>query len=353
MHFYFQDKITKEKFYNRNHIFSTNYLTAIENNTLFLKYADIFSKIDWSIEPTESLETLFYQRAQQLRNYHSYLILYFSGGSDSTTILQIYLKNNIPIDELIINRFSDVPDIRHNGTVALEYLKRIEYKGKVTVVDITYDSFKQFFNKQLAFHNGYFPGFLHSLLRMRIDFFQEYNLVKSINRPSSIGHIFGEASPIIHVIDNKYYVQLIGVRNMGSTTYHAGNIHFFTSEKFPQLHVKQSHIIVNYFKEHFPEETTILESTKKYNYIYKKLLRYNWDTRADFSQKSTGMPGLLKGSNEASVITDFYNSKDTSFYQDYYSAYLKEYLNTKLYKKYNNIWPVLTPGLNIPKYFIS
>lgn len=351
MIFYFEDTITGEKFFNRNHIFSTNYFNSVEKNSLIVKYSNIFDRINWSIEPIESLESLFNQRALQIRSMYPYIILYFSGGSDSTTILQIFLKNGIPIDELVINTISDSTDIRHNGTVAIEYLNSIDYKGKITKVDINHEIFKKFFNKQLAFYDGYFPGFLHSILRMRVDFFEQFDLHKIIRRPSNVAHLYGEASPIIQVVNSKYYSQLMGIRNMGSTTYHEGNVHFFTSEDFPQLHVKQSHIIVNYFKEHFPKETNILES--KFTSIYKKLLRYDWDRRADFSQKSTGMPGLLNSNQEASYILNFYKTKDERFAKDYHASYIKEYTNSNLYKKYKNTWPVITPNLGIPKYFIG
>ena len=61
-----------------------------------------FSKVDWKTEPNETLKQLYYQRALQLRHTYDYLILNYSGGSDSKTILDTFLNNNIRIDELLV-----------------------------------------------------------------------------------------------------------------------------------------------------------------------------------------------------------------------------------------------------------
>jgi hypothetical protein len=63
---------------------------------------DIFSSIDWSKKIDVDISDLYRQRAQQLRDSHKYLILAFSGGSDSTQVLWTFLKNNIFLDEIQI-----------------------------------------------------------------------------------------------------------------------------------------------------------------------------------------------------------------------------------------------------------
>lgn len=62
---------------------------------------EFFSTIDWTVEPTESLKELYAERARQIRNKYDYLVLYFSGGSDSHNILKTFLENNIYIDEIL------------------------------------------------------------------------------------------------------------------------------------------------------------------------------------------------------------------------------------------------------------
>ena len=49
------------------------------------------------------LDILYRERAQQLREQYDYLIIAFSGGSDSDTILKTFLDNNIKIDEVWVD----------------------------------------------------------------------------------------------------------------------------------------------------------------------------------------------------------------------------------------------------------
>ena len=62
---------------------------------------EFFSSIDWTIEPTETLTELYADRARQIRNKYDYIVLYFSGGSDSQNILSTFLENNIYLDEIL------------------------------------------------------------------------------------------------------------------------------------------------------------------------------------------------------------------------------------------------------------
>jgi hypothetical protein len=55
-----------------------------------------------------SLNELYRQRAQQLRNQYDYLILYFSGGADSYNVLRSFCDNNIHLDEICVKWCTDV-----------------------------------------------------------------------------------------------------------------------------------------------------------------------------------------------------------------------------------------------------
>lgn len=60
-----------------------------------------FRALDWRTPLNVDIRTLYRQRAQQLRDRYDYLMLCFSGGSDSTTILKSFINNNIHLDEII------------------------------------------------------------------------------------------------------------------------------------------------------------------------------------------------------------------------------------------------------------
>lgn len=61
---------------------------------------EVFGVIDWRQEPTEDLTELYRRRAQQIRDRYDYLVLWYSGGADSTNILQTFINNDIKLDEI-------------------------------------------------------------------------------------------------------------------------------------------------------------------------------------------------------------------------------------------------------------
>ena len=64
---------------------------------------DVFKSFDRSKLGTVPLNSLYKQRAQQLRDEYDYLILYYSGGADSHNILMTFINNNIKLDRIYVN----------------------------------------------------------------------------------------------------------------------------------------------------------------------------------------------------------------------------------------------------------
>ena len=62
---------------------------------------DVFEKVNWTVEPLGSLELYYRQRAMQLREKYDYLVLFYSGGSDSHNMLMSFVNNNIFVDEIV------------------------------------------------------------------------------------------------------------------------------------------------------------------------------------------------------------------------------------------------------------
>ena len=58
------------------------------------------NKIDWTSDPFETLDELYANRAEKLRSEYDYLILMYSGGSDSHQILKTCLKHGIFLNEV-------------------------------------------------------------------------------------------------------------------------------------------------------------------------------------------------------------------------------------------------------------
>lgn len=61
---------------------------------------EFFSKYKWVNEPAASLSQLYEARARKLREDYDYLVLMFSGGSDSSNILETFARNHIHLNEI-------------------------------------------------------------------------------------------------------------------------------------------------------------------------------------------------------------------------------------------------------------
>lgn len=97
-------EVGQEKFYSKLDAIQYSISTGQEVSWNFNN--EVFSRLDWTKEPDASIQELYSCRARALREKYDYLVCMFSGGSDSTTVLQTFIDNEIPVDEIFINHWS-------------------------------------------------------------------------------------------------------------------------------------------------------------------------------------------------------------------------------------------------------
>ena len=211
--------------------------------------AGFWDTVNWTKEPTETFEELLGRRCRQLRDKYNYLILYYSGGSDSDTVLQSFINSGVHLDEVVVNRIcfnnNDAPlkDIELAIQKMRSYSKRIPLT-KMTVNNITDRILSDFSNKQQWIDTPY-NGTIGMMRRFTVEDFSEYDEGLMI-RKGTTAHIFGDLKPVMAYKDKKWYTLLT---HWGTATNLVGEW-FFTSKDMPELHVKQCHMVKNYFTRH-------------------------------------------------------------------------------------------------------
>jgi hypothetical protein len=88
---------------HNNYVKKTDALVAATKSRLPVHWNfhdDVYSAADWTRRPAGTLRELYRIRAQQLRDRYDYIVIHFSGGADSWTVLNSFLSNNIPVDEV-------------------------------------------------------------------------------------------------------------------------------------------------------------------------------------------------------------------------------------------------------------
>ena len=137
-----ENRIEALKLYNPN----PNQFTTVAENVGFYYHDKEFSKIDWNYEPPQSLQDLYRIKAEKIRQDYEYVILAYSGGMDSSQVLETFYYNNIHIDEiLMVGAFSQDSyggsDENHNKEIydsAWPILNELQLKNtKITNLDYT------------------------------------------------------------------------------------------------------------------------------------------------------------------------------------------------------------------------
>ena len=228
----------------------------------FYFHDDFFIKQQWKVEPTESLNELYKQRAQQIRDKYEYVVLCYSGGADSTQILESFYYNNIHIDEILVvgalSQDSEKSvDENHNGDLYHNVFPTLnQFKlpnTKITLIDYTkYFNDPNFFTliKQYGpeYHNyiGTYSS-VHNLFW--------YDLPLFFRSDKQIAFIFGAEKPkvIYHKDTGKFCATFMdssltdyGFRyNYGS----GKRVNFYTDPDAIKLMIKQHHVVKNFLLE--------------------------------------------------------------------------------------------------------
>lgn len=176
--------------------------------------------IDWSVEPTDDLESLYARRVRQLRNDYDWLALHYSGGSDSQNVLETFIKNGIHLDEVILRgtNLDEEPLDPNNPIYSYTEVKHLAYPLakivkerhmphlKITVVDHT-DISKQWFIRNPRWYEEYlFVDDPFNIIRADYDLLSPH-LINMVQSGKKVGHILGIDKAPVYVDDEGIYIQ--------------------------------------------------------------------------------------------------------------------------------------------------
>jgi hypothetical protein len=250
---------------------------------------EVFSKVQWNVEPLTDLRELYRIRATQIRNKYDYIILNLSGGADSTTTLYSFVNNGLFIDEVIVrhpgkgtNNLQTTDKVyqaenafnewTYAALPALNWLKQASPNTKITIHDYSEELIKPTYDIDWVYagrdylHPGIVSRYSYSLPSM----------MEAYEKNNKVCQLFGIDKPRICVKDNAYYLYFLDIQanTAVSQVKEFDNItteYFFWSPELPELLVKQSHLIANWF-------------SLPMNNVLKTILR--WPNH-DISQRTT------------------------------------------------------------------
>lgn len=207
-----------------------------------------FDLINWELEPLETFESLCNRRAHQLRARYEWLILSFSGGTDSTTIYNTFIRNKIHIDEIYVcvDQPRTGPANSWQDQRILEWL----YKNhKDTTTKITTQQFQaaELTDRTSSrFQSQYYivsPD-LNSHFKFHPALFDSTHRINFSNRAERYCIVTGFEKPRIIYEDGRYYSSFVDGTFI--TVMMRPDIEFFyVTPDLPELHCKQCHMLLN------------------------------------------------------------------------------------------------------------
>lgn len=251
MHFYtpdgqiFTSKIRALEYANTNRL------------TLNLYYHDdVYNQCNWTVEPAAPLNDLYKEQAQRIRDNYDYVILCFSGGYDSSNILETFYYNNIKIDKIVtVGALSQdsrsMVDENHNGELyhnVFPYIKELGLESITQLCDYTtyFNNPENFSVSQYANEWVDYTGAWYSPHNWFWRDIEKYVIPREWG-DKRVALIFGKDKPQIFFENDSpgFNFKDAPVTSYGNTSgsNNCDRINFYWDPTFPQILIKQLHIL--------------------------------------------------------------------------------------------------------------
>ena len=223
-------------------------------NIYFYYYDHVFSNIDWTTEPSGTLADAYKDQCQRIRDSYEYVILFYSGGADSTNILETFYYNNIKIDKIVcVGAFNQDTltgtDDNHNAEIyhnCIPYLNDLNLLGITQLCDYSklFNNVKKFSIYQYGEDWIDNIGSYYSPNNWFWKDVEEYVIPENY-KDKKVALIWGKDKT--KIINNQFTFSDIPMTSYGGFTKfrNTDRINFYWDYTNPLLLVKQVHTLVN------------------------------------------------------------------------------------------------------------
>ena len=277
----------------------------------FHYHDETFNLYNWKQEPepTVGLEEFYRRRAQQIRDKYDYVVVLYSGGPDSTNVLNSFIKNNIAVDEIVnMNSYSQTGVVKntiHNADYVFNvepYLKQLiaehNLQSRITILD-EIDLVKKHWNhhhKQDDWESLFGAVAAPSMFITKQVWVRYVpHLWKMVLDNKKICIVIGADKTSLKIINGKYATNFPDtlttdtslLNNNDSDLKHLNLMElFYHSPDCVDLIIKQAHVLKNFVQQ--ANDQTLFTSPKEINELEQQYIRL-----AHCCQSKT-QPGHLK-----------------------------------------------------------
>lgn len=314
---------------------------------------EIFDSCDWSLEPEETLKELYFKRARELREKYDYIIISFSGGSDSNNVVESFLQQGLHIDEIVSNWSFDISEsfldfsgnnrnasnnnaeFKLNTTHRIESIRLRSPNTKITVNDTS-----KFLLNSLMMKDD--PSWIEDRNDVvNVTGVINYNMLyhsqirKTLDKNIKIGFIVGIDKPRLKIQNNKLYL--------------------FFQDKAVNMTTINEHLIdyTNTNVELFYWDPSCVDMLKKQAHTIRKLIRFNPNLKQIWQPDNYVLQRTL---GEEVMKTNLYDTWNNSWFQvnkttgDWYGEIDQWFTvgmrNTKEYENWENGLKYILPKIS-------
>jgi hypothetical protein len=270
---------------------------------------DVFDHYDWTVEPFESLDELYNQRAKNIREKYDYVMLSYSGGADSHNVYEAFRRQDLLIDEIIVNNMHNASKnfIHHDpknftnvNAPETEYflntlpkLKEIQNqmpKTKISVFDMSDHIFNYLGNADEDWIINQ-REVLNPVGLTRFDYLAFSSVKKTLDKGKKIALITGVDKPKTFIRNGELFIRFVDRgANINSAADHHKSYenctieHFYWAPESTKILCKQGHTIkkfletnLNYQEEWMDNKIDHRIVRLKHERILRSVLYSTWD----------------------------------------------------------------------------
>jgi hypothetical protein len=352
----FYYKVGNKVFYNK--IEAVLYANTTLTDITWHYNDELFSSLDWTVEPTTSLDEFYKIRANQIRDNYDYVVILCSGGADSTNVVKTFLENNITIDEIIAAApMSGLRDynFNDNDTTHLNTMSETKYAQLPLIHDITFnytnikitlhDYFEEMINYKTDEWLYQSEDWIHPSSVARYRYERHKHLKDLAESGKRIAFVYGIDKPWLSIgRDNCIYTIFsdltVNTQRQPFDKHYPNveNVLFYWSATLPQLMIKQAHEVSRWIFK--PENGNALQ------YLQDRRIMMNWSwelNRYRHSKYERAIVPCLYPSTHKKIfqaekpIKLFLGEHDGWFYKHHSKTHMYEMIISDVSHFYKNI----------------
>jgi hypothetical protein len=268
---------------------------------------ETFNNYNWTNEPEETLTQLYDRRTREIREQYDYVMLSYSGGSDSDNILESFIRQGLFIDEVVTNWALDASEkflvhnenerstwnnnaeFKLNCANRLNYIRSVSPKTKITVNDTSQALIDAFLTTKDAGWVKDKKEVVNANGANNYNFVHFKEVRKRFDRGHSIALVLGIDKPKLKIVNSQLHLFFVDkIANIVSCQDHikeypnAHPIYFYWDPDSCDMLCKQAHTVLKWLKLN-PQYNPIWQSTditvirKTQEELLRALLYPTWD----------------------------------------------------------------------------